>query len=223
MTRNLKLFTFGWSPEFVLRHLVEEGVSHGDIVLLISNKPEGDYAKKRVEEAYRQVESFLRMVGIVPLEYREVELEKGVLEVCRDLVRIVKGFEPLDSIKFYLVGGMRVLVVAALIVAKLLCSAGRRVEVKLSQEDRPISYNLPLELLLLDVEDVTSAQLELLSYLRAHGKAGSKSLAIGRSEVTVRKHLVKLREMGLVEYSVSGRRQVYRLSPLGEILLEVVK
>jgi len=221
-SKSVRIFTLGWSPEFVIRPLTEEGVEEGDVIVLIASRPETDYAKKRVEEAYRQVGTFLQMVGVPSLHYREVEIDKDILSICRDIIKIVKEFNSTNLFKFYLTGGMRVLVIATMIAAKILCQAGKHVEVKLSREDRPVSYTVPIKLLELNVGDVTEAQLEVLRYLKARGEARFEDLAIGRSEVTVRKHLTRLRESGLVSYTVKGRKQFYKLTPLGEMVLEVI-
>ena len=221
-SKSIRIFTFGWSPEFVIRPLMEEGVSKGDVVVLIASKPETEYARKRVEEAYKQVGTFLQMAGITTLHYREVDINRDILSICRDIIKIVKEFNSANILKFYLTGGMRILVIATVIVARLLHQVGKHVEVKISREDRPISYSIPVKLLDLDVNNITEAQLEVLRYLKAQGEAKFEDLAIGRSEVTVRKHLTKLRENGLVSYIVKGRRQVYKLTPLGEMIIEII-
>jgi len=221
-SRVVRIFTFGWSPEFVVRPLVEKGFSRDDVIVLIASKPETDYARKRVEEAYKHVGNFLQMAGVSKLYYREVDTNKDIIDICKDIVRVVKEFEPAGIFKFYLTGGMRVLVIATLIVAKLLHSSGMQVEIELSREDRPISYTIPVRLLELTADILTKTHIEVLKLLKAHLEARFEDLAIGRSEVTVRKHLTKLRERGLVDYTVKNRKQFYKLSPLGELLLEVV-
>jgi len=40
---------------------------------------------------------------------------------------------------------MRVLIIATLVIAKLLSSLGIQVEIKLSREDRPVFYTVPIE------------------------------------------------------------------------------
>jgi len=218
---TLKIFTFGWSPEFVIRPLLEEGASKEDIVLLLSAKPESEYTSKRVEEAFKQVKSFLDMAGVPEVVYREIDVNRDVIDICRDIVNIVKEWEKgHQNIKFYLTGGMRVLVIATLIVARLLSLVGRDVEVKTSREDRPVSYIIPLNLLNLDIK-LTNSQIEILKHLRIRGEGTFEELAIGRSEVTVRKHLTKLREKGLVSCSAKGRKLIYKLTPLGELLLDI--
>jgi len=205
---------------------MEDGLSKGDVILLISSKPESDYAKKRVEEAYQQVSSFVGMVGLSEsLHYREIDVNRGFLEICRDIVRVIKDTERSygsKRLRFYLTGGMRVLIVACLMVAKLLSSTSRAVEVKVSREDRPISFVIPVGLLKLEPREITESQLEVLRLLKRFGEASFEELAIGRSEVTVRKHLTKLREKGVVSYTLKKKKQVYRLTPLGELLLELV-
>ena len=221
-SKKIRIFTLGWSPEFVIRPLMEEGLSKEDVIVLIASKPETDYVAKRIDEAYKQIDNFLQIAGLRNLYYREVDINRDFMYICRDVVRIVKEFDTDNYFKFYLTGGMRVLVVAALTIARLLSLAGTPVEVKLSREDRPVSYTVPMDLLKLNVEVVTKTQLELLRQLKTQEEARFEDLAIGRSEVTVRKHLTKLRKKGLVSYTVRGRKQIYRLTLLGEILLEVL-
>jgi len=199
--RRILVFTFGWSPEFVIRPLVEEGVSESDIVLLIAGKPETEYVAKRVSEALRQVESFLGMAGVSSIYYREVDTERDFIHICRDIAKTLEEFRG-ERYKFYLTGGMRVLIIATLVIAKLLSSLGIQVEIKLSREDRPVFYTVPIEVLKIDLKAITEIQRELLRELKARGEAGFEELAIGRSEVTVRKLLGKLRERGLVTYTL---------------------
>jgi len=142
--RRILVFTFGWSPEFVIRPLVEEGVSESDIVLLIAGKPETEYVAKRVSEALRQVESFLGMAGVSSIYYREVDTERDFIHICRDIAKTLEEFRG-ERYKFYLTGGMRVLIIATLVIAKLLSSLGIQVEIKLSREDRPVFYTVPIE------------------------------------------------------------------------------
>lgn len=220
-TKIVYIFTLGWSPEFVIRPLLEEGISNGATIVLLASKPETEYATKRVEEAYNQIKNFLAMAGVTDLRYVEVDLNQEFLRVCRDIVRAIKEFIGVDRLKFYLTGGMRILIVATLVVARLL-GAVHRVEVELSREDRPVTYSIPLSILEASPRMVTKTQLEVLRQLKVFSEARFEDLALDRSSVTVRKHLTKLREMGLVTHISRARKQVYRLTPLGELLLEVL-
>jgi len=221
-SKKVMVFTFGWSPEFIIKPLVEEGLSKEDVVVLIASKPETEYAAKRINEALKQVNGFLQMAGLKNFYYREVDTNRDFIYICRDIVRILKEFDPINHFKFYLTGSTRVLVIATLIVASLFNLTGTRVEVKLSREDVAVSYTIPVNLLKLNIGAITKTRLELLRQLKVQGEARFEDLAIGRSEVTVRKHLTKLRENGLVDYTARGRKQVYRLTSLGETLLELL-
>jgi len=218
---TLRIFTFGWSPELVIKPLIEDGVSKADTIVLIGSKPETDYTRKRVDEALHQVKKFLAMAGVPSVEYFEVDLSESFVDICKSIVRIVKNYLKDQTAVFYLTGGMRILVIAALIVARLLSTAGLNVSVKTSYEDRPVICEVPRELLTVSVE-LTKSQVEILKYLNAVGEGTFEDLAIGRSKVTVRKLLTKLRKRGVVAYEVRGRRQVYKLTPLGELVLEVL-
>ncbi len=224
-TRIIRVFTFGWSPEFVIRPLVEEGVGRDDIVVVIVTRPENEYAKRRVEEAYKQVLSFLKMAGVTNIYYREVDLEKEFFDICIDIVSVIRELLKIGKRihKFYLTGGMRVLVLATFIVAQLLSAMGENVEIKVSREDRPITYTVPTNLLTLNPKAFTESQLDILKQLSSFIEASFEDLAVGRSSITVRKHLTKLREKGVVEYRVRGRKQVYKLTKLGELLLMLLE
>ena len=117
---------------------------------------------------------------------------------------------------------MRVLIIATLVVARLFSALGREVEIRVSREDRPVVFVVPVELINLDPRDFTEAQLEILRQLSAYEEVVFEDLAIRRSEVTVRKHLTKLRGKGVVRRKVRGRRQFYKLSELGELLLSLM-
>jgi len=219
-SKCVKVFTFGWSPELVVRPLMEEGITKDDVVILVSSRPESEYAKRRAEAAYQQVATFLGMAGVAEVHYVEASLDGDLLDTCVDIARRVKEFG--NCYRFYLAGGMRTLVVATLIVARLMLTAGLAVEVKLTVEDRPGVYSVPAELLTLDLGGVTDAQLELLKSLRSLGKARFEDLATGRAPTTVRKLLTKLRGRGLVEYREVGRKQLYKLTKVGELALEIL-
>lgn len=219
---SVRVFTFGFSPEFVIKPLASEGGSPEDVVVIIGGKPDNEYARKRIDDALRQVSAFLSMAGYNKYYYREVDTNKDFLEICRDIVGVLKEFSPMATrFRFYLTGGMRVLIIASLVVAKLLSISGRDVEVKLSREDLPIVYNVPLEILTLDAGSITEQRLEILRILAARGEATFEDLAIGRSPVTVRKLIDKMRVAGLVSYRARGRRQIYSVTPLGNIVLDI--
>lgn len=223
-SKAVYVFTFGWSPEFVIRPLLEESVPSDVTILLVASKPESDYAAKRVKEALNQVKNFLELARIHDLQYVEVDVNAEFLEICRNVLRAVKRFaDTADRIKFYLTGGMRVLIIATLIVARLLGAAHRNVEIRLSMEDRPVTYTVPLSVLEVSPGSLTDAQIEVLRLLKMLSEARFEDLALGRSPVTVRKHLTKLRELGLVSFTSRGRKQFYRLTPLGELILEALE
>jgi len=218
----LKVFTFGWSPEHVIKPLIEEGISRDEIIAIIATKPDTAYVKKRVEEAFQHVATFLRLAGISNFYYVEFNVEKDFLDICIDITKKLKEIYSGDYYKFYLTGGMRVLVLATLAVARLFHTSRKKVDIRLSMEDRVFFYEVPPELFIIDLSDVTEAQLALLNFLKTFGEARFEDLAIGRTEVTVRKILTKLRNRGLVNYRSVGRKQFYRLTKLGELLLELV-
>ena len=216
-----RVFTFGWSPDFVIRPLMREGVEEDEVILLVSARPESGYARRKVENAYHEVKEFASLAGVRRLEYREIDIGKDFEEICRDFIRIVSEFRPARGYRFYLTGGMRVLIAAGLLAAGLL-SQVYDVVAYVSHEDAPTLYRIPIQAFRLDLKEVTEARLDILRILKSVGEAGFEDLAIGRDEVTVRKLLTKLRGMRLVVHRSVGRRQLYRLTPLGEAVLDIL-
>jgi len=226
MTSRLYIFTFGWSPEFVIQPLIREGVSSEDYVLLLTSKPESVYSRKRFNEAYQSICSFLRLAGLPNnVSYVEVELEKDFIDICIDIGKSIKEYvlrvNP-EVIKAYLSGGMRLLVVATLTALRFLYFHGLRMELYISREDRPVTYDVPIEVFTFSPLDITDMQLWLLKTIRGLGEASYEDLAIGRSSVTIRKTLTKLRSKGLVECLVRERKHVHRLTPLGRLVTDLL-
>jgi len=146
-------------------------------------------------------------------------VQNDIINICKSITMILYEVginnEPLE---FYLTSGSRILVVSMLAVARLLSLAGKNVQVKISHENNPTAFTIPINLFSADV-GLTNAQIEILRYLKARGRGTFAELAIERSPVTVRKHLTKLRRKGLVDFKIEKRKQVYRLTHLGELLL----
>jgi len=220
------VFTFGWSPEFVIQPLVKDGVDKKDYVLLLTNKPESEFSRKKFEEAYQQIVSFFKFTNLSNiLEYREIDLNKDFTEICVDVMRILNEYIVVHKpsvIKAYLSGGMRVLVLAVFAVTRLLYLKGLNVEVYTSREDRPIIYKIPANLLTLDIQKITKEQLELLKMLNNLGSATVEALAIGRARDTTRKLLAKLKEKNLVTHTTLNRKHVYKLTPLGKLAVAAI-
>ena len=216
--KNVDVFTFGKDPEFVIRTLLKEGVEESDVILLVSAKPESEYARMDVNRAYEEIAEVVRHAG-AKLEYREIDIGKDFEEICRDFIRIVSEFRPARGYRFHLIEN-KILIAAGLLASNLL-SQIYDVEVYVSHEDASTLYRIPIRFFRLDLRDVTEARLNILRLLKSVGEAGFEDLAVGRDEVTVRKLLTKLREMGLVVHRSVGRRQLYRLTPLGEAILYI--
>jgi CRISPR locus-related DNA-binding protein len=216
--KTVDVFTFGKDPEFVIRALLREGVEESDVILLVSAKRESEYARMDVNRAYEEIAGVVRHAG-AKLEYREIDIGKDFEEICRDFIRVVSEFRPARGYRFHLIEN-EILIAAGLLASNLL-SQIHDVEVYVSHEDASTLYRIPIQAFKLDLRDVTEARLDILRILKSVGEAGFEDLAVGRDEVTVRKLLTKLRGMRLVSYRSEGRKQYYRLTPLGEAILYI--
>ena len=222
MPSRMYVFTFGWSPEFVIQPLLREGIEKDDFILLLTNKPESEYARRKFEEAYQQVVSFLKYVNLASrVAYREVSVERDFMEICLDIAKILNeelARRKPDVMKVYLSGGMRVLILATLLVVRLLHLCGENVEIYTSMENRPVTYAIPIRALTIDPTRITTEQLEILKILGSVGEAPVEALAVRRARDTARKLLGKLVDRGLVAYRARGRRYFYFLTLLGRLI-----
>jgi len=91
-TNLVYVFTFGWSPEPVVRVLVEEGVPRDTTIVLLFSRLGSDYADAKIEEALKQVRSFLELAQVSSFHYVEVDVDAEFLEVCRNVLRALKDF-----------------------------------------------------------------------------------------------------------------------------------
>ena len=222
MPSRIYVFTFGWSPEFVIQPMLREGLEKGDFILLLTNRPESEYARRKFEEAYQQVVSFLKYVDLASsVAYREVSVDRDFMEICLSIAKILNeelARRKPSVMKVYLSGGMRVLILATLLVVRLLYLRGENVEVYTSMENRPVTYAIPIRALAMDPARITMEQLEILRTLSSVGEAPVEALAVGRARDTARKLLGKLVDRGLVTHKTRGRRYFYFLTPLGRLI-----
>ncbi len=218
----LLVFSFGWSWEFVSRAIVSRGgISEGDLVVLVAPVSGVDVEEERYRGAVEAVRRFLLNVGgRDPVEVRvdvDVEFEDLITSVSRELSKFIPGF---TYVEFYLIGGMRVLILALLFVASMLRSLGVKVKVYCGPETLPKITRVPLEVLE-GIGRLTERQVEVLRKLMVLGEAGADSLGLdmGVDPSTSRRLLEKLYSKGFVEKSRRGPRVTYRVTGLAKALI----
>jgi len=215
------VFTLGFSPEYVIRVLGDYRVSDVSRVIVFSVKPRDEYSSRRAGEALETVRVFLRGLGAEDrLVLREVDVDASFEEL------VIEVFETLLSslssrggdIHCYLTGGLRVLIVAALIGVKLFSEiVGVTPRVFLYSEDMSNRY----EVVFYSFEGIASSHEELLKLLKT-GEASISDLArkLGMSPSYVSEALSKLERAGLARCERRGRLRVCRITAMGIAFLD---
>ncbi len=220
--------TFGWSWEFVSRAIVfRGGLKAGDKLVLLVSKARGDYEAMRFREALYAVERFVESLGIDFDECcRICEIDvhgKNFLDMVSEVSNcIASELRECSSLEVYLLGGMRMLILAALYSIDILRSiVSIDVAIYSGPEDGSRIIEIP-HTLHRDLGYCTENQLQLLAKLLTLGEASPDQLADeGRSIDSIRKTLEKLASKGLVVKKSRGRRTLYELSKLGKTIATI--
>jgi len=218
----LMVFSFGWSWEFVSRAIVSRGgVSESDLVVLVAPLGGVSVEEERYRRAVDAVKRFvLNIGGREPVEVSvnaNVEFEDLVASVSRELSKLLPGF---TCVEFYLIGGMRLLVLALLFSALILQGLGVKVEVYGGPENLPRVTRIPISSLGATMR-FTRRQIELLRNLIALGEARSGSLgsSVGVDPSTARRFLERFVGRGLVLKSRRGPRIVYKATGIAKAIV----
>ncbi|ADM27443.1 hypothetical protein Igag_0609 [Ignisphaera aggregans DSM 17230] len=221
--------SFGWSWEFVSRAIVfRGGLKHGDRVILVVSRARGDYEVKRFRDALYGVERFVEGLGIdfdECVRICEVDVYGddflGVVENVSSCIASV--LRDCNSLEVYLLGGMRILVLATLFSIDIIRSiVSIDTTVFSGPEDASRVIEIPKHLYRV-YSRYTEKQLEVLARLLELGEASIDLLTDNRSIDTVRKTLNRLVRKGLVEKLLQGRRTIYRLTGYGRIIARIYK
>ena len=230
MNSKLIVFTIGWSPQFVVKALMNLNLSPCDELLLIGTEPLTDYANEMYKRTLQELEGFFRLSGIRNYTVEFIKIGESIENVTLQLISTVTRSMKIEHEKliFALVGGMRILVVSGLLAALALASFIDKVdlEVLLLREDA-------MEIVLLDpaiikvisegIDSVPRAQRDILLGIYEKGMCDYYELAKNRSPVTVRRLVQSLRAKGLIICKKTGKRNICKLTKLGELVAFLVK
>jgi len=200
--------------------ITRHGLDKGDRLLLVTGPrtPQSERAASFLSEFARRYYG-----GDVAVELEEVRVADFAELVHRLYGLVAARAREGERVVFSLSGGMRVLCLAAF-TAALLLSAHLPVEVELETEDSSMLIEVPRAVLELPrtLSSMGRERAEVLAAL-SHGPRPARELAeeLGRDETTVRRHLQELVGSGLAE-AVGGRPRSYRLTKLGELVLQAL-
>lgn len=133
-----------------------------------------------------------------------------------------------DRIIVNLSGGMRAICLATFMASLLIApSLGKKLQVELETEDSSAFVSIPIGLLNLPrslseirLEETVFHILQLLA--KKEHTAIELAKAIGKDVTTIRRHLIKLREGGLV-VSNGSRPAKYKLTPQGRLVVNLIQ
>ncbi len=224
---KLMIFTVGWTPDFVIRPLVRIGLESSDSIVILGTKPRDDYSRKRFIETVRFVEDFISRLNMdINIIVDEVDIDSdissSIVYIARRVMDIANSRRP-SEILMFLVGGMRILVISALLAARLIAPL-TTIPIKLytAKEDSPEIIEIARDFLYTPnaIGEVSLRILELLSANPMTIEEIAEKLS--RSIDSIRKNLRRLERRRLIE-KADGRKKRYRLTKLGEIILAICK
>jgi CRISPR-associated protein Csa3 len=203
MVRAL-FITLGFEEKFAVRALTRHGLDRGDRIILVTG-PRID----KVDKAISFISDFISKYygGEVDLHVEEVSVH-DIYAAISSLRRILTHrSRDADRVIVNLSGGMRILIAAFIIALGLINIPNLTVEIE--TEDSSALIQIPTQIIKAWRHQVGAEKAEILKILVSRGDYMSSSeiaRLTGKDESTIRRHLSKLREIGLVE--------VKRLKPL---------
>lgn len=207
------VFNIGFSSEYVIKTITYRGVQGVDKILLVTGMPKDELSKKRNNDAITTIVNYLNTVGINNVKVLRVELntsfENILLQLSEELGKID------DDIEFYLIGGMRILLLALYYTAQIL-SKVRKVKVIAFDESMQISYELPLSIPKIPI---TASQIELLKTLSKRQSISEISEKLNKSESTILKQIESLE--GLVDCKKRGKVRECETTIMGKVVLNL--
>ncbi len=223
--------TVGWTVERVWNALLRVGFSSGDVVYLVNSVPREERSESAMRELVGRVSGVARGVRVEGLW---VDPGEGFTRVVARLRSLPERHAPCDAV-FLAVGGFRWLVLAAALaalveksVALLRGVQGVRLVLTLEESPSALRYFPDPDSRIFEVPlasgiapQLHPVDLEIIDAI-AGGVSTARGLARRLRNVSERnlyRRLARLEKLGLVEV-VDRRsgRNVYRLTPLGEML-----
>ncbi|MCS7107665.1 MAG: CRISPR-associated CARF protein Csa3 [Acidilobaceae archaeon] len=214
--RRLFIITLGFKGDKGVEYA--NAAEKGDGLLFVTVASKGGGVVAGVERAYTLAKSNVRGEvrdhGLVAIDFSDFG------RAVRDFYELVRREgEGYDLLLFDVSGGMRVLAVAATVVAQMFARE-KEVELRAEEENKEFSARLSTELLL-PCGGVGERDLEILEVLAEQGGLTEARLAeeLGVSIKTVKNRLSELSKAGLVVKK--GKEAGVFLTPWGEVMAKM--
>ncbi|GAB6945119.1 CRISPR-associated transcriptional regulator Csa3 [Vulcanisaeta sp. JCM 14467] len=204
----------GFSSEYVIKALTRRGVNDVSKVILVTAMPKDEFSRRRNEDAMGAILKYLDIVGI-----RDVKVISVNVDVPFDSVLLqissMGGFD--GYVEFYLIGGMRILLLALYYLA-LILSKIRRVRVYAFDENMQNFYELPVSIPRIPTQE----QLKLLELLTTKLSLSDITRIMDKSESTIVSQLNALGELVSCE-RIGRRTKLCETTIMGKVILNLMR
>ncbi|MGB9730143.1 MAG: CRISPR-associated CARF protein Csa3 [Thermoprotei archaeon] len=213
--RKLIIATIGFEEKFTVRMITRHGLDKGDKVLLLTGPP-----TEKSTIAINLVREFITKYYSkdVTLLVREIPVHNfydAVHIIKQNIMNEAKG---VTNIVVNLSGGMRILIIETLLALTVL--SVKNITVEIETEDSSTIITIPTEFISMKLP-IRKRHIEILQILaQAQEPITIKTIAeeLKIDDSTIRRHLLKLRKMRLVEVK-KGKPLLIQLSPLAKLLM----
>ncbi|MEM2996210.1 MAG: CRISPR-associated CARF protein Csa3 [Candidatus Bathyarchaeia archaeon] len=209
------LITLGWTEGPALTALTKHGLAEGDRIILLVPEFRDEGALSAISNLRAIVNKISDKIEVEELQIPLSRFEEAVATILRRLGKdVAKGRRLIVNLS----GGMRILIVEALIATMLL--GAEDVHLEIQSEDRKITINIPC--LWEYTSPLSRPQKEILNNLVKRHMAISELAEISGLPISTTYRLVmELERGGLVKTEKVGRERVARPTMKGRLIANV--
>jgi len=212
------IVTLGYDEKFIVRALVRHSITENDEIIVLTSKPRDEKVNRALRSLQDLTEKLLKYrPNIRILEVEVEEWPKAVAEIRNEIKR---ALDKTQNIIINLSGGMRALIMEALIATLQSLRHLSELEIENELENFKGVVRIPIEIFL--EEPIKGGELELLRAIQELGnRATLTNLAmhLRRPKSTVHQRLKRLEERGLITTIMVGRTKRIRLTKKAECWL----
>lgn len=208
------IFNVGFSSEYVIKALTHRGMEGVTRVILVTAMPKDELSRRRNEDTLNAILKYLNIVGVEDVKVISVDIDTSFENILLQISNLGK-FD--DYVELYLIGGMRILLLALYYLA-LILGRVRKVKVYAFDESMQNSYELPISI----PKVPTQEQLKLLELLTTRLSLNDVAKMMDKSESTIVSQLNALGE--LVNCERIGRRaKSCESTVMGKVMLNLMR
>ncbi len=201
--------TIGFQTTLVLRSLLRHSVEKGDLVYVIAADTTDEYARAKVINAVKDIESVVGNVNVIYVK------PSNLVDSVKALVNMFNKANEVDEVLLVLSGGMRALLIEVLLTAIHKVPSTKKTIIHAELENLENYIEIPLNLLKINI---SREEKEILRTLKESPMNLSElSRTLGKPKTTIFRKLRKLINLNLVD----RRNNNYSVNKWGEIILSL--